>query len=607
MRVDRHRGGVGALLTLSLLLSGCASMPSDGEVGAVESSQRAEHESRVRVYGVSPQKHEDAQDIVRGFLEATTSDEPNFSTARQYLTEDAAKGWEPFAGTTVLKGGPVVAEARRNTGEKGGRTVVVSGESTARLDRRHAYSPESGRFSDDFHLSRSKGEWRIDRLPEGLVIGDADFERIYRSVDVFYFAQLGPGGEAVSRGDDVLVAQPVYVRSRIDPVAETVRALLEGPVDWLSPVVGTAFPASTRLDRGDSVAVDDSGTVTVRLNRRGASVGTGRCMRMAAQMMHSVQSQASAKVPRLRIEGPRGREVCDLDAEEAKDYVPGRLGGGSVQPYLIDAEDRVAAIRPGEDDPQVVSGPLGSGRIEFRSVGVSRDERLAAAVSRNGRALYVSSLSGSDEAAQPVLVSRGGLESGRLSAPSWDGLGDVWVADRDPHDPRLVRLPGGKGEPETVSVPGLARNERIESLRISSDGVRIALRIRNPDGTSSLELGRVERDGTRENPAVTVAALQRVAPQLEDIKAMAWSGHSELVVVGRESRGVQQLQYVGTDGSTAHQPPLPGINDVESVAASEDESKPLFAESEYAIVRLTPPDGNWETVTEDGGAPVYPG
>jgi hypothetical protein len=613
MRADPHRRGIGALLSLTFLVSGCASMPADGEVERIASSQRAEHESRVRVYGVGPQKGGEPEDIVRGFLEATTSDEPRYRTAREYLTEEAAKSWDPFAGTVVLERGPVTGGSVANEGENGGSTVQVSGQRTARLDSRQAYRPDSGRFTDDLHLTKVKGEgWRIDRLPDGVVLGESDFERIYRSVDTYYFARLGPGADSVIRGRDVLVAQPVYVRSRIEPVAETLRALLEGPTDWLDPVVRTAFPDDTLLAPGNSVTVQDSGVVTARLNRAGTSADGTRCERMAAQMLHSVQSQASSKVTKVVLQGPRGDEMCELGGKEAQNYAPDRLNGSALSPYLVDARYRVAEIDTTTYKPEVVPGLLGSGRVEFRSVGISRDERMGAAVTRDGRALYVARLpDGGTEAdagdAQPVLVSEAVREEDRLSAPSWDGLGDLWIADRDPRDPRLLRLTGGQGEPEVVSVPGLARNERIESLRISSDGVRIALRIRNPDGTSSLQLGRVEREGTREDPSVTVAALQRVAPQLQDVAAMSWSGPSELVVVGRESRSVSQLQYVGTDGSTAHQPPLPGINDVESVAASENGRRPLLAESEYGIVRLTQLDGDWETITEDGSAPVYPG
>lgn len=608
MGADRGRRAAGVLLSLAFLVSGCASMPSDGEVTRVKTSPRSEHESRVRVYGVSPQKGQKAQEIVRGFLEATTSDEPHYKTAKEYLTEQAAKDWDPFAGTTVIEGGPTTGPKRLDPDLNGGYTVTVSGRRTAQLDRRHAYDSQRSPFSAEFHLTEVEGEgWRIDALPDGLVLGESDFERIYRSVNTFYFARLGSDAAAVSRGEDVLVAQPVYVRSRIDPVAETIRALLEGPTSWLDPVVTTSFPDDVRLAGRSSVNVNDSGAVRVRLNRKGAEVGGGMCERMAAQVFHSVQSQVSTTIESVELQGPDGGRVCELRYSDAKLYEPGRLGARGPQPYVIDAEHRVASLQAGSREPKPVLGPLGSGRVQFRTVGVSRDESRAAAVTLDGRALYVAPISGKAEPSEPVLTSDAAGEKDRLSAPSWDGLGDLWVADRDPDDPRLLRIPGGDGEPQEVSVTGLGKHERIESLRIASDGVRIALRVLGPDDNSSLKLGRVERHGTSEDPSVSVTALQPVAPQLQDVVAMSWSGHSELVVVGKESRGVQQLQYVGTDGSTAHQPPLPGINNVESVAASESTGKALLAQSRFGIVRLPSNDPDWETVTEHGTAPVYPG
>ena len=86
----------------------------------------------------------------------------------------------------------------------------------------------------------------------------------------------------------------------------------------------------------------------------------------------------------------------------------------------------------------------------------------------------------------------------------------------------------------------------------------------------------------------------------------SWAGDSTLVVLGREAGGVQQLQYMETDGSISEQPTLPGINDVTGVAASEEESRPLLAKTQDGIVRL-PPDANWKTLSGRDSAPAYPG
>ena len=101
--------------------------------------------------------------------------------------------------------------------------------------------------------------------------------------------------------------------------------------------------------------------------------------------------------------------------------------------------------------------------------------------------------------------------------------------------------------------------------------------------------------------------LRPIAPQLEDVVAASWAGDSRLVVVGRESGGVQQMQYMETDGSASDAQTLPGVNGVKAVAASEDETRPLIADASGRASCGCLPDANWKTVAKDGSAPVYPG
>ncbi|UNZ19041.1 LpqB family beta-propeller domain-containing protein [Streptomyces sp. 891-h] len=606
----RRRRALLVLATCGALLAGCASMPDGGKVKHVSSSHGNQGDSQVRVNGVSPQKGQVPTQIVRGFLEAITSDEANFPTAREYLTRHLARRWDPFASTTVLSDGPSAAKAPRHSRRaEDGYSVEVSGARMAEVDDKHAYSPSKGDYSEVFHLVKVDGEWRIDEMPDGLVLGESDFQRIYRPINTYYYAELGPDAESITDGQNVLVADPVYLRRRIDPVTKTVSALLQGPSGWLDPVVASAFPRGTRLAPKQHLSVDDSGVLRVRLNARGAKAGGKRCVRMAAQLLYSVQDQASAKVGKVELAGPDNHDMCAQTREQVTAFQPGRLNGSAKRAYFIDENHRVAAFQRKNESPRPVLGPLGSGQVEMGAVAVNRIESEGAAVTRGRRGLYVASLDGGSAnttLGDPALVSKAKRENDRLTAPSWDGLGDLWVADRDPDNPRLLRLRTGKERPDEVQVPDLGKDERIESLRISSDGVRIALRVRGRDGHTTLQLGRVVRGGTVKKPVVTVEQLRPVAPQLVDVSAASWAGGSRLVVVGRESGSVQQLLYMETDGSVSDQPTLPGITDVTGVAASEDESKPLLADSEDGIVRL-PPDATWKMLTDKGSAPAYPG
>ncbi|MFJ8312407.1 MULTISPECIES: LpqB family beta-propeller domain-containing protein [unclassified Streptomyces] len=615
----------------ALLVSGCASMPSSGDVHGVSASQRAD--SQVQVYAVPPRPGADPNEIVSGFLEAMTSDDPQFAMARQYLTAKAARDWQPSE-VTVLAGGPDPQPNRSSDrgADSNGFTFTVSGKPVAVVDQQHAYQPAKPQdtYSQTIHLVRQSGqdgtgkEWRIDALPEGLLLGQSDFQRIYRSVNTYYFAA----------GQDRLVADPVYVRQRNDPetqmnlITQTVQSVLNGPTNWLKPVVTSKFPSGTGLKSDTkSLALDDRNALKVPLNERASNAGEAQCKRMAAQLLFTLRDLTTTRIGQVELDRANGSQLCVLSGDQAETYAPDRMSTSPGQ-YFVDAGGHVARMRAaaasadssggtdgssgtdGSDAAVVtepVQGPFGKGEQQVRTVAVSRDEKRAAGVSADGKSLFVAPLAaGAELVRTPVTSDDRDAKSGGLSAPSWDGRGDLWVADRNPARPRLLRLAQGTGEPETVDVAGL-NGARIEQVRMSADGVRVALLVFE-GGRKTLRIGRVERTGDGDKSVVSVVELRAGAPQMEDVTAVSWAGRSRLVVVGKEFGGVsQQLRYVQTDGSTSASGTLPSVNKVTDVAATDDDRMPLVAHSqEDGIVRL-PPGANWRTAVKKGSAPAYPG
>ncbi|MEV0604291.1 LpqB family beta-propeller domain-containing protein [Streptomyces sp. NPDC050315] len=590
-----------------MLLAGCASMPDNGESLPVDQASRADADSQVRVYGVPPQDGAQPTDIVRGFLDALTSDEANLRTAKQYLAAPARKTWQPFATTKVLQERPKATPggSPANREDAKGFTVTLEGTQVATVDRKHAYTPREKAYRETMHLARENGQWRIDRLPNGLVLGLPDFQRIYQPVNKYYFASYKSEAGEPRAGKDVLVADPVYLRQRIDPVTASVNALLQGPTNWLQQVAVSAFPKDTHVTR-PTLTLDDSNALRVRLSKEATGVDANQCSRMAAQVLFTVQGMARAsKVSEVELQKDSGDSLCKLTQEEAADRFgqQARVRHTALE-YYVDGDHRVVSMTDTATDATPVPGPLGTGKIALRSVGVAHGEETAAGVSLNGRALYVAALDEMSKRAEVRLRSKAKNETDGLTAPSWDGLGDLWVADRDDDGSRLLRLRSGKGEPQEVAVPGLGKR-RIKAIRVASDGIRIAMLIEDK-GRTTLQLGRVERGGTAMHPELSVQALRPIAPQLEDVVAASWAGDSRLVVVGRETGGVQQMQFMETDGSASNTQTLPGVNGVEAVAASEDETRPLIADADEGIVRL-PVDANWKTVATRGTGPVYPG
>ncbi|NEC66883.1 LpqB family beta-propeller domain-containing protein [Streptomyces sp. SID9727] len=589
-------------------------MPVSGDVKAVDASQPGD--SQVQVYAVAPRDGATPNEVVDGFLESMTSDDSDFRITRKYLTKEASRRWKPSAETTVLAKAPNRSDRPARDHDRSTTEVsfTLTGEQVATVDARNAYQPlVPTDYSRTVHLVREKTpegrEWRIDSVSDGLVLGQSDFKRLYRSVNKYYFAT------GRSDADATLVADPVYLRNRTDPatgmdtVTQAVRSLLRGPTDWLRPVVASRFPTGTDLRKGvASLTPDDRNVLKVPLNRNADGTGQRVCRMMASQVLFTLRDLTSARVEQVELQRSDGSPLCVLDADQAEEYAPDGSSGGPDSQYFVDAKGRVERIpgsTRGSGEPEPVAGPFGEGALKVSAVGVARDEQSAAVLSQHDESLYVASIAVDGELPVPAVTSRAADPDDRLTAPSWDGRGDLWVADRDPENPRLLRLPHGTDKPREVSVPDLG-GSRIAGLRLSSDGVRIALLL-TKDGHTTLKIGRIERLGPQDDAQVSVVDLRQAAPQFADVTAVSWSGRSRLVVVGKEQGGVQQVRYVQADGSTPSSGVLPGVNQVLAIAAADDEQLPLMADT-YGdgIVKLLPGD-NWQTVLKEGSALVYPG
>ncbi|WP_431039253.1 LpqB family beta-propeller domain-containing protein [Streptomyces sp. P6-2-1] len=606
----RWSGGV-VLAAVGALVAGCASMPDHGDVQPVDSSTR--NDPRVRVFGVAPRDGARPLEVVEGFLEALTSEDRDYAVARKYLTEKASRDWRPGSRTTVLTDSARPSPARGTPPNEAGDadqatsyTYELTGKKVAMVDDRLSYHPSDATYQETVRLVRTgkdKKEWRIDRPPTGVVLGKNDFQRLYWPVNKYYFAAR------TEEGRQPLVADPVYIRSWEDSVTQTVKAVLDGPSAWLGGVARSSFPDGVALRRGTTaLAPDDDNRLTVPLDVNRGDVSAAECRQMATQLLYSLRDLASTSVSMVELRARKG-SLCTLDEDEA-DAVVRRGAGKSDGPdqYYLDKNHRLVNLNSaarGDELPGGVPGPLGTGDQTLRSAAVSRDEKYGAGVSLNGDRLFVSALAGTGELRFTGVRSKAADEKNRLSTPSWDGFGDLWVADTDPKNSRLMWVRKGSADPVEVKIAGLGDGAAIEAVRASSDGVRIALLVRE-DKQTTLRIGRVERTGEGDATKIAVAGLRAAAPQLEEVTAMSWAGGSRLVVAGREEGGVRQLQYVLSDGSTPPKSTLPGLNGVTDIAASDDPGLPLIAHSSDGIVRL-PAGMNWETVSKQGTGPFYPG
>ncbi|GAA2925853.1 hypothetical protein GCM10020221_22230 [Streptomyces thioluteus] len=290
------------------LLAGCASMPDSGEVDSVDSSQRADADAQVRVYGVPPRKNEQPVELVKGFLEATTSDDPDYATARMYLAKNAKRQWQPTVSTTVLSEPIPQVQVEAGGGERGAElTVVLTGKQVAQVDAKHAYRPTPAPTGSGSTSRARTASGASTRCRPGWWWGSpTSSASTGRSTSTT--SPNWARGRAGRRGD------VPRRRPRLPAQADRhrdlrVKALLDGPTTWLDPVAASAFPAGTRLE-DERLSLDDSNSLKVRLSEQAEAAGQDQCLRMAAQLFYTAQE--SARVDRVTLQS-KGETLCSLN------------------------------------------------------------------------------------------------------------------------------------------------------------------------------------------------------------------------------------------------------------------------------------------------------
>ena len=134
--------------------------------------------------------------------------------------------------------------------------------------------------------------------------------------------------------------------------------------------------------------------------------------------------------------------------------------------------------------------------------------------------------------------SQDGLEAttvrGALTRPTFaPGIPEVWLGVAGRTRGQLIRVVlSQSGQPERaypVSVPQLPAGDQIKAVRISPDGVRIALILTTPaDSNGSLVIGSIVRGSA----VLRVEALRTISPQDTVITDVAWLNSIRLFAIG---------------------------------------------------------------------------
>ena len=508
-------------LVVAALLSGCVAMPNEGPVevrpdtGTSTPAAGAFYEPRPPVEGAGPRQ------IVLGFLEAMRATPIKTAVAAEFLSRRARETWTPERATVTY---------RDFSSPSGERTVRVDLVDAQRYDARGAWTGalDADASQMEFAMVREDGQWRIDAVPDGLVVPASWFEDWFERA-LLYF--LGPGGE-------VLVPEPVYVPSGDQLAASLVRGLLAGPGEQLDGVVTSALPDGLGLAL-NSVPIDDQGVADVVLEGRAPDASDDVLDdALAAQLAWTLRQEPRIRRFRVVVNGQPlrvrsgGREVA---VDTGRAFSP--VGANATTDVFALRDGRLVRGAVGSLEP--TTGPFGTADEGLRSVGVDPSGGWAVGVSADGNRLLRAPVTGSGD----VNVLLAGATD--LLPPVHDEAGRVWTLDRAPGGARV--LVADEKAPVEVRVPGVTGTQ-VRDLLVSRDGTRLAAVVRGAT-RDRLVLSRLVHSGpggVRGRPAREIDVPGDGRLRITDV---SWWTPDALAVLSDVSDVLAQMQVVPVDGA----------------------------------------------------------
>ena len=550
-------------LCASLVIAGCAGIPTSGPVKTGAALQGINDSGVIRVIARPPVSGASPTQIVQGFLSASATLN-DFSVAQQYLTPFAKQSWNP-SGVTVIRGAIQVSEDASST-------VVVSGPLDGVVDQfdRWQVAPQGQRFSANFALTKVDGQWRIASLPDGVIISRTAADRSLRSYDVLF---LDPSLS-------ILVPDPITVATSAAGLATTlVRRLLEGPSAWLAPAVTTAIPDGTRLAL-ESVPII-GGTAQVQLTEEVLAANSRARSALSAQIVRTLAPVPGVQSVSITV---GGAPLAGVGLEPVAPVSAFAQFG----PDFVSSTNLFSLVAGQPSSITVIDGAVttrGSFNGPLLELDVSRDAKTWVAISER-RDLVVSGIT-----EQPgAVVYRGA----NFASPQVVGSA-LWVVQRGIG---IVAINDNQARPIPVSdIGGQSLDESVLALRVSRDRTRAALIVRD-SGRSRLVMARVETTGG----TVRLVAAKRIENTVADVLDVAWQGSSRLAVLeqsGTDTRlvtlalGLASPQVIDVPLGATRVAAAPGRTVIVEVPAGA--SSTLYLRS----------SGRWTPLLA-AQAPVYP-
>jgi hypothetical protein len=530
-----------------LMLTGCAHLPQSGPVGTSEPLPGSENQINYTFSPAGPVKDASPEEIIRGFLNAGTGIQDDYSTAREFMTEDAAESWNPEARTLVFNQTPTVVPSAQDNQFEVQMEVDSVVDDRGIMNRMPANTSEAVGFT----MTQVDGQWRISQAPDGTMLEMAQFRALFASHELYFYDQ----------SYEIAVPDLRWFLKRPGTAADIVGALLDGPAPYLDGAVRTAFQPGSELTR-PSVPVS-GGSAKVDLTPQTLESADALTQRRMLQQLE------------LTLDGLNNITSVDLSVDlnpvelgpMPANFVEAQVnpGVGSTQVAVADGE-----LVYFEGDATV---PVGGLRINVEGGPVDPamsidGTRFAFLNSDRSRLLSA----GTDGSQQQELTGK------ELTQPSFDPSGWTWTVDHA-NGTRVmaVQASGATGESREISAEWIG-DRSVKALRISRDGTRAAI-VAGEGDAAHLYLSGVIRDS--EGVPRGLGSPVRLEPTVP-LNDVNWVSDQELLVAATSGTSSVEAQIVGLDGSLVTLRPLLGMTGFSTGPGDN----PIYAETAEAVHTL---------------------
>ncbi|MFB6719522.1 LpqB family beta-propeller domain-containing protein [Kribbella sp. NPDC056345] len=591
-----RRRMLAVLLAGTLLVTGCATVPTKGTIRNSNREGLAADSGGVGVKAKPPREGAQPADIVNGFLEAMSDSRQGFDQARLYMTPQAAAKWKPETQT-------VVYDQRDGPPEQKGDNYELTARRVATIDDRGEWLPAGPKDNANFtfKIVKVNGQFRVDSVPPGVLLGTNQFDAKLAPRDLYFFA----------RDRKTLIPDPVYLPqnnlSAGQAATQLIQELLKGPTKRLGNGAVSIAPPGTAVVVSVPVEL---GEATVALNEAAGQLVDEDRRKLAAQIVWTL-NQISLKV-KITVDGapllPEDPGVIQFSSlgeydpaasTSASTVLYGLLGGKVHRVDGLDgASDQAARALNGS---QLYAYDAKSFAVNLRG-----DSGAIVTMDNGKRVVAYAKLDDGGQNGQGDKVKTIAVE-GRTLRPSYDNADNLWILDRaDSSVPRLrVRTRDGVIE----NVPVNFRGDVPQVLRMAPDGVRALLVLESAKtGKNTVQTATVRP--AESGKGLVLDQLRDLQVPLTGITDAAWSKKVILVAGKPAGSTTAQPWLVNTDGSNPQ--PLPGGSPtfgIENVASNANpDTLPVFEDPDGRI-HWQGRDLDWVTPNDEKLADglIYPG